>query len=1083
MEIFHTGNYVRSHYNFRISGILGDKKPSPVVSALANIHFRGSPSLPSTYLKEQLNDLGVVYSSNAAVHFPNEYRPNWRKTILGGSGLLNPALDFFENTLPVFLDQFSFLYSLVKPEVPFSELIDGADDQFSKERVDFFIPLANIVIEIDGNQHDSSIASKIDRDRDKYLRKHSISVYRIKTIDLRDSEYIDKVKLEFNDKLKGSRLVKSYSNLLAHTESEASLIFTTIYRVQAIIIELLERNFISLRSKEWRFSVVSEIDVKYIELACMDIFNWIKILDATFVFPEIVMNSEHSNFTIDVSVKDRWDDETDKDGVISCRTDHFDYFPEGYEKNIIHKDYFKATRTNEEECLNYVNINLKSLLYQIFGYKKFNSGQIDIIEGVLQKNNTIGILPTGGGKSLCYQLPAILTSGLTVVICPIKSLMRDQVQELKGIGFHRSASIDGDTKPDEKESILKRVKKKKIRFLFVSPERLQISKFRDAILQLNQQNLINLIVVDEVHCMSEWGHDFRTSYLTLPSTLKMLAREVPLLCLTATASSKVLQDIQSEFSITDKGVKTLTNYKRDNLNFSVRNIEGSTNTINVVREGLDKNQINNNKAAIIFSSTVGGRDGNGAYDIFLNVSSITDSVGIFTGSAPKGYESKDYEEEKAKNQKLFKDNMLSILVATKAFGMGVNKRNVDTTIHSGLPQSIEALYQEAGRAGRGGQQANCIVLVNWPDQYSYDKFFGYKDFKEFQRTKLGRNSGDLSLYQYFLKKSVAQNFSVPDVVEIILTLLSSESEKGAEISVEALQSKNIKLNKEIIELSLYRLYQMGVVIDWTIEDFRRGIFLVDYHLYEFNHHLSVVSKLADDPLLYHRFDLAICSKLDWIERMKALAVELIEYHLRTRVFSRIESLKTLLLACSNYDPLYPDKFRENLESYFRVDYLTDSLAEIIDSNGDPVVIINYLGGGGEGNALFLQDSSSLTANLFPLRRYIESYPNNVALKFLNTLFLLHLNEKVDRGETVGVFSDYIKTLGDSRYIHFIKDLKVICSDRVWNDIDMALSSVMASSYDLNLYAKELDSDYATFKLINNLNKEVIERMGEFNELI
>ncbi|MBT8448720.1 MAG: RecQ family ATP-dependent DNA helicase, partial [Gammaproteobacteria bacterium] len=759
MYVFHTGNYVRSHYNFRISGLTDETNFSVIASTLFNIHFRGSPSKPSRFLIEQLAERGIELSDAASIHIDVNESPNWKSTILGGEGDYNPALEFYESKLPMLLGEFGYLYSLFRPEALITDIVEAAEaKKFASERVDFFLPVANLIIEIDGSQHQEIINTHKDISRNELFQKYGIHTFRVTTAQLLDERELSGFSTSLKNYLARIKLVPLYKKLLSLDTSHSNLVFTTIYRIQSALIEMLGRDMISLDDEVWRFSFISEIDEQYYHLITDDLFNWIKLIDKDQKCPEVIFVTNDADFLVDVSVSKRWDDSYIENHVVSCRTDHFDYFPEIQPVGATGKDYFDSIYSKSEDVLNLEHINLNGLLKEIFGYEQFNGGQIDIIENVLQQRDTIGILPTGGGKSLCYQLPAILYSGLTLVVCPIKSLMRDQVQELNLIGFHRSACIDSDTSVQDKKKIICRVIAGQVRFLFVSPERLQIAEFRETIHSLYLKNLLSLVVIDEVHCMSEWGHDFRTSYLTLPYTLDNIASNAPRLCLTATASKKVLEDIQNEFEIDNDDVKTLSRYERKNLRFSVLRCKPFDKVHDILQDKIARHEIDDQHAGIVFTSFVNGRSG--AYPLYQSIKEYVPSANFFTGGKPKNHATKDFDAEKSVTQKGFKNNKFPLLIATKAFGMGVNKTNVYTTVHAGLPQSVESLYQEAGRVGRDGADSDCYVLFNPPSQANYERFFNYQDYRSFSDMVMGVDGGDLSIHHFFLKTSVQDNYAV-----------------------------------------------------------------------------------------------------------------------------------------------------------------------------------------------------------------------------------------------------------------------------------------------------------------------------------
>ncbi|RRJ82592.1 RecQ family ATP-dependent DNA helicase [Aestuariirhabdus litorea] len=1082
MDVFHTGNYVRSHYNFLIKGLSEKAEFSAIASTLFNIHFRGSPTSPSNFLKSKLAEMGVKLSDRASIHIDFNSKLNWGNTILGSDTGYNPAMKFYEDGLCKMLGEFSFLHTLFKPETLITDIVDDPEaDRFDKERVDFFLPIGNLVIEVDGEQHQGVVNYQKDKARDRLLSKHQIKTVRISTTVLKNKNRIEEIAREVRQHLSSTKIVGSYKKLQDSDSKHSNLVYSIIYRVQAIVIEMLGRKMISLSDDQWSLWFDTEIDVRYCNIAIQDLLNWVSLIDKSRNLPKLNINCVNPVFKIDVSLSKRVDDTFYPKNVITCRTDQFDHFPENNAVGATGKDYFDSSYSSSTDNIKIEELNLNGLLKEIFGYEQFNGGQIDIIENVLQREDTIGILPTGGGKSLCYQLPAILYSGLTLVICPIKSLMRDQVQELNFIGFHRSACIDSDTDTKEKEKILRRVGKGQVRFLFVSPERLQISNFREAISSLHAQGLLSLVVVDEVHCMSEWGHDFRTSYLTLPHTLNNIANEVPILCLTATASNKVLRDIQDEFKIDDDNVKTLSRYERKNLHFKVLECDPFYKVHELLNVKVSREEISEDRAGIVFTSYVDGPKG--AYQLFIGGSGYYKSIGIFTGKKPKNHVSKNFEVEKLMTQRDFKNNKIGLLVATKAFGMGVNKKNVYTTIHAGLPQSIESLYQEAGRAGRDRTDSECYVLYKKPEDYAYDRFFNYDNFKSFTKLNLKHGGGDLSTHHFFIKSSISDNYRVPDVIKMIVHYLAYKDDGQSEIVSEKFYAK-----PEIVELALYRLYQIGIIEDWTVEDFAKGIYLVDYKMYSIADHNEIVRRLTASDKRPNGYGLTqeeidnTNSMDDWIEGIYRLANFVIEYHLDTRVRSRIESLKTLLIACNEYKEKSSDAFRENLESYFAIDSINDSLSDVVSSGSDYTSILSYLSGA--GSSLLKMSSEKIKKRIFSLRRYIESYPNDMGLRLINEILLFHVDKESNPEKLIECLESYrkIKLPGNDYYV-CLKELSMLFNSKKWDFISKSIAMKIKSDKELDAYIRSIGSDELTLMLLNNVDKKLKKVSRSLYELI
>lgn len=370
-------------------------------------------------------------------------------------------------------------------------------------------------------------------------------------------------------------------------------------------------------------------------------------------------------------------------------------------------------------------------MLNIFDKIKFREGQFPIISNALNRRDTIGLLPTGGGKSLCYQLPCLLQPSINFVVCPIKSLMYDQYENMVNMLITNINFITSDLDKDEKRKIETDFEQGRYLFVWISPEKFQIPSFRERISSIVANFSIAYAVVDEVHCLSEWGHDFRTSYLNLAKTIDKLSPKdengegkIKFIGLTATASVNVLKDIKIEFSrrkqrLEDENIKSLLDYSRKELQFEVINDKGNKrHLLQTLIEDLANTEgftETEEKAGLVFTPNVNGDFGCYSVSNFLNMQ-YHNKVNWFAGDVPKvdDFDSNgnktgikipvmsfaEFKIHRKKVQYNFKRNVYPLLVATKAFGMGIDKQNIFYTFHYGLPSSVEALYQEAGRAGR-----------------------------------------------------------------------------------------------------------------------------------------------------------------------------------------------------------------------------------------------------------------------------------------------------------------------------------------------------------------------------------------------
>ena len=330
------------------------------------------------------------------------------------------------------------------------------------------------------------------------------------------------------------------------------------------------------------------------------------------------------------------------------------------------------------------------ILERYFGYTSFREGQQTLIDGVLSGSDVLGIMPTGGGKSICYQVPAMLLPGVTVVISPLISLMRDQVLSLKTAGIP-AAYINSTLTGTQLRTVLQRLQEGKYKLLYVAPERLEYPGFLSVVSRLK----ISLVAVDEAHCVSQWGQDFRPSYLRIPAFIDRLPARPVVAAFTATATEQVRQDITQFLQLRDP-ISLVTGFDRPNLSFSVLHPKKKD------AELLTLLDAQKNRSGIIYCATR------------KQVERVCDLL------CEKGYPATRYhagleETERAENQENFVYDRKSIMVATNAFGMGIDKSNVSFVIHYNMPQSPEAYYQEAGRAGRDGSAAVCVVLYSGGD--------------------------------------------------------------------------------------------------------------------------------------------------------------------------------------------------------------------------------------------------------------------------------------------------------------------------------------------------------------------------------
>ncbi|MEF9933765.1 MAG: DNA helicase RecQ [Clostridium sp.] len=335
-------------------------------------------------------------------------------------------------------------------------------------------------------------------------------------------------------------------------------------------------------------------------------------------------------------------------------------------------------------------------LQGFFGYSSFRESQEPVIKSLLEGYDTLAIMPTGGGKSICYQIPSMCFEGTTIVVSPLISLMKDQVDSIIENGFN-AAYINSSLSSFEVDKTLNRLSKGKIKLLYVAPERLLSRDFLDSC----RDTLISQVAIDEAHCISQWGHDFRPSYKNITTFINSLNRRPIISAFTATATKLVKEDIINLLNMSSPNVY-VSGFNRENLHIKSLKI---SNKLEYIKDYLIENK---GSSGIIYAST--RREVNTIYE-YLN------NIGIHCGRYHAGL----LEGERSLMQEEFVYDKSNIIVATNAFGMGIDKSNVRFVIHYNMPKSIEAYYQEIGRAGRDGIDSECILLFS-PKDISVNKY-------------------------------------------------------------------------------------------------------------------------------------------------------------------------------------------------------------------------------------------------------------------------------------------------------------------------------------------------------------------------
>lgn len=1128
----YTANYSYTNHNFVIQNLdrknRTDNELYPTFCVLKNILQRGKPSLLSTFLQEKIGAIHKNEDFISAYPLIDRKTPTWYRTIKGSvDSCYNPAQDFYENIIPEYLNEYKYIQNLIIPEAKINTITQVYNEDFVNQHVDFYLPQAFLIIEIDGYQHNDKTQKILDDKRDAYLNSKGLTVIRFQTDELnsKNSTFLRKIEQirKYLNKIDKRQQELKKEDKTFFTLSDYAFAYnngidlknvyykaTAIIRFQILILELLCTGKLDFNS-DWNFEIVyNDIEEDFVQLAISDLLNWLSILFSLRKIPfnynkknnkiHITKKQNLKNFSnnkntifIDFSLLKRYTDENDEyKNVLFVRTDYFDKYLilERKNKPLEDIDYFEITTA---DIINYdINITSKedynsllTLTWDIFLQAKdalqkdtvtFREGQFEIIANALNRNDTIGLLPTGSGKSICYQIACILQPAISFVVCPIISLMADQVENLNSSYFHHISFISSDIEANEKSRIQYNFSKGKYFFIFISPERLQTISFRSYLSKLNNKYKMAYVVIDEAHCLSEWGHDFRISYLNLVDAIKKICVHYKFIALTATASSNVLKDLQVELNIfKEKDIKTPFKYSRDELEFSViEETESKYSTLLDIFNELSENPFYtaDDKAGLIFTPYAGGQIGTDAISSKLK-KDLQKQVG--------SYNAKLTYSDKRKSQDEFKKNSTNLLVATKAFGMGIDKGNIAYTIHYGIPTSMESLYQEAGRAGRekslfDKNSAQCIVLLTreylddekykilWSPKSTYEDIYKvYNDLK-----------GDLKTQLYFFVKG---NKSIDDDCKKIV---------GFYNQIKVLVSKKVtefkpKCSRGEAEKYLYKIKQLGIISDWTI-DFRTDLF--DLCINESN--IDNFEVIKDNLQMYinkydkefsfknlknnsnYEYCLKILNK-DCPEIEKYIKI-LLQWNFNTFVYTRRQSLKNIYENCINFidkDNMNPEKFKSNIENYFKFSGKTEVLKVIAD---EPLSYRKWFEVFYEYNedvnditktVITEKDAQELLGNL---SRLLESYMQNTGLDFVSGLTRLFLD-------------DYDNTDGRIRFessLNMIKDLdKFAQEDIMFNLFKITKGLPLKNKNELSKSLTDIyscDKDFL-YKIYENLEDD------------
>ena len=829
----------------------------------------------------------------------------------------------------------------------------------SGRRVDFLVNRrfgVPFVVEIDGAQHESFRSP--DTERDHLLAKVGIEVVRVSTseLDRGSGANLDKVKALWGDRQKVA------------DERQVNAILTppSIHRLIIALLDAMDAGY--LRDSTWVVELEGDPDISpSLIWPYLRLFNAMASLWGSSVMPEEVFlktcqvwtrcDAPFSHSPVDCDPPDATTDLIVRLQPFLTALDQLDP-PKNETPEIVirtaslpvlvgNKLYEPDARPNLDNVdRDDIEKALTEVLQAIFAKERFREGQLDALMEIMEGRDCTVLLPTGGGKSLIYQIAGICKPGRTIVIDPLIALIEDQLRGLKEHGIDKAVGISShEVMQGRLPALLGQIESGDALFIFVAPERLQTRRFRESVksLTVGTGTSINLAVIDEAHCVSEWGHDFRTSYLTLGTVLRDVCKgdalaPLPLLALTGTASRAVLKDVITQLNISADSERSIirpASFDRPELAMTAQRCASGderailTGTLNSLPShfGVPDSEFFRPRKGRTFSGLIFCPHVNGEYGLFELQNVASRAVGvrpvIYSGSSPSKnkrdvYAKSDWEHKKRQYAEDFKSNRVPMMVSTKAFGMGIDKPNIRYVIHYGMPGSIESYYQEIGRAGRDQENSFCKLIWHERDRERSDRLTitdqSLEDIRGIHKNIPRVDSDSITQQLYFLLNSF-QGIET-EIAEVQGLVDDPELRPNLGRPKENRAGQGERRGRPRNESAPYnRLILLGIVKDYLVES-KFIIELASASSTDVAEHLLAFVKRTD-PGAQRQSVIEFVSQADEMDLRTAVLTateELITFIYDVIVESRRRSLREMYVAVRDTAP-ESDGLRERVLDY------------------------------------------------------------------------------------------------------------------------------------------------------------------------